>query len=153
MNESDFGTRDRRGHWRPNEPLNVGPLLDTPWRAGRVVRWLPAYLLPWNGLFFGIAVVFWLWLTPSREALADLSPHWVLLLFLRNCALVLFVFGTLELRLYVKRRQGARFKYNAAFPADQPSEVFAFRSQNITCLICITVGRRKPNPVSTTLIS
>lgn len=40
-------------------------------------------------------------------------------------------YGVLELRLYVKRRQGNHFKYNARFPADHPSDVFWFRSQGI----------------------
>jgi sterol desaturase/sphingolipid hydroxylase (fatty acid hydroxylase superfamily) len=30
-----------------------------------------------------------------------------------------------------KRKQGTRFKYNAKFPSDQPSDVFWFKSQNI----------------------
>ena len=63
--------------------------------------------------------------------LSSLAPGWIILLLLRNAFLILIVFGALELRLYVKRRQGTRFKYNGRFPADHPSDVFYFRSQTL----------------------
>jgi sterol desaturase/sphingolipid hydroxylase (fatty acid hydroxylase superfamily) len=129
MDDLQFGTRDERGHWHPDAALEVGPLLDTPWSLRRIVTWLPGYFFPWNALFFGVAVVFWTWLTPEREVLSILAPGWILLLLLRNAFLILIVFGALELRLYVKRRQGVRFKYNSRFPKDHPSDVFLFHSQ------------------------
>ncbi len=131
MDDLRFGTRDKRGNWAPNDPLSVGPLLDRPWSLTRVLKWLPGYFLPWNTLFLSIATVFWFWLTPSRDTLATLSVGWVAMLLLRNAALVLLLFGAFELRLYIRRRQGTHFKYNGRFPADQPSDVFLFRSQNI----------------------
>jgi sterol desaturase/sphingolipid hydroxylase (fatty acid hydroxylase superfamily) len=54
---------------------------------------------------------------------------------LRNAALVFVVYGLLELRLYMQKRQGNRFKYNGQFPADKPSDVFMFKSQNIDNII------------------
>lgn len=131
MDDLDYGTRDKRGHWRPNEPLSVGPLLDQPWSFWRVLRWLPSYLIPWNAMFLGTATLIWIWLTPERETLQTPEFGWVAAIFLRNVLLVFAVFGALELRLYVKRLQGTHFKYNARFPADQPSDVFLFGSQNI----------------------
>ena len=129
MDDLQFGTRDKRGHWRPDAALEVGPLLDTPWSLRRIVTWLPGYFFPWNALFFGVGVVFWTWLTPERDVLSVLAPGWIILLLLRNAFLILIVFGALEMRLYVKRRQGARFKYNSRFPKDHLSDVFLFRSQ------------------------
>ena len=126
-----FGTRDKRGNWRPDAPLQVGPLLDPPWSLKRVLKWIPGYFLPWNALFLGLATVFWFWLTPEPGTLQNLEFGWIALLFLRNAALILILYGLLELRLYVKRRQGNRFKYNGKFPADHPSDVFWFRSQMI----------------------
>lgn len=131
MDDLEYGTRDKRGNWRPDAPLQVGPLLDTPWSLTRVLKWIPGYLLPWNALFFALATVFWVWLTPSRETLQTLEPGWIGFLLLRNAALILVLFGFFEFRLYIKRRQGSRFKYNARFPADHPSDVFWFRSQGI----------------------
>lgn len=129
MDDLEFGTRDKRGNWRPDAPLQVGPLLDTPWSLIKVLKWIPGYLLPWNALFFALATVSWVWLTPSRETLQTLESGWIAYLLFRNAALIFALYGVLELRLYIKRSQGNQFKYNARFPADQPSEVFWFRSQ------------------------
>ncbi|WP_340301794.1 sterol desaturase family protein [Roseobacter sp. HKCCD7870] len=131
MDDLKYGTRDKRGSWRPNAPLIVGPLLDTPWSLVRVLKWIPSYLLPWNSLFFALATILWVWLTPSREALQSFELGWISFLLLRNAAMILVLFGILELGLYVKRRQGNHYKYNARFPADHPSDVFWFRSQSI----------------------
>ncbi len=131
MNDLDYGTRDKRGDWRPNKALQVGPLLDFPWSPVRVLKWLPGYFLPWNVAFMGVGALFWFYLTPSRETLQTIDWTWVLFLYARNAALILLLYGALELRLYVKRSQGNRFKYNGKFPADQPSDVFMFKSQNI----------------------
>ena len=131
MDEQDYGNRNRRGDWAPNKPLEVGPLLDWPWSPMRVLRWLPSYFLPWNVLFMAAGAVFWVWLTPSPESMQSLEAGWIAFILARNSALVLLLYGGLELRLYVKRRQGGRFKYNAKFPADQPSKIFFFGSQNI----------------------
>lgn len=131
MNDLDYGTRDKRGDWRPNEPLEVGPLLDFPWNPMRVLKWIPAYFFPWNVMFMVVGAVFWFYLTPGKETLQVLTWDWPLLLFLRNSALVLLIFGALEFRLYFRRSQGNRFKFNGKFPADQPSNVFLFKSQAI----------------------
>lgn len=135
MDDLQLGIRDKRGHWRPNDALKVSPLLAFPWSLKRVLTWLPSYFLPWNALFFGLATVSWLWLTPTKETLATFSWDWVALVFLRNAAIVLVVFGLLELRLYVRRRQANRFKYNPAFPADHRSSVFMFGHQAFDSII------------------
>lgn len=131
MDDLEYGTRDKRGNWRPNTPLLVGPLLDLPWSLVRILKWIPGYLLPWNALFFVLATVFWVWLTPSRETLQSFELGWIAFLLIRNAALILMLFGVLEFRLYIKRRQSNHFKYNARFPADHPSDAFWFRSQGI----------------------
>ena len=125
------GTRDKRGNWRPNAPLEVGPLLDMPWSARRVLAWLPHYLLPWNLAFFVMGALLWWLLAPSRETMETLGLGWIAWIFLRNCALVLAIYGALELRLYVGRRQEGRFKYNGKFPSDAKSDVFLFGLQNV----------------------
>lgn len=129
MDDSTYGSRDKRGHWRPRDPITPSPLLGRPWGLLRLLRWLPNFFLPWNALFFALALLSWLYLTPSRETLAVLNWEWVGLIYLRNAGLILLVFGALELRLYVQRGQGTDFKYNPRFPSDTPSNVFLFRSQ------------------------
>jgi sterol desaturase/sphingolipid hydroxylase (fatty acid hydroxylase superfamily) len=135
MDDLIFGTRNKRGDWRPNEALQVGALVNFPWNPVRVLKWLPGYFLPWNVAFVGIGAAFWFFLTPSRETLQTLSWDWALFLLLRNSALILVLYGALELRLYVKRTQGNRFKFNGSFPSDKPSDVFMFKRQNIDNII------------------
>ena len=72
---------------------------------------------------------------PATETMKTFSLGWIAYLFARNCAVVLIVYGLLELRLYISRGQGTHFKYNGKRPADQSSDVFMFRSQNIDNII------------------
>jgi sterol desaturase/sphingolipid hydroxylase (fatty acid hydroxylase superfamily) len=53
----------------------------------------------------------------------------------RNSLLILVIYGALELRLYVKRSQGNRFKFNGKWPSEQPSDVFMLKSQNTDNII------------------
>ena len=131
MDDGAFGTRDKRGDRRPAAAIQTAPVFVFPPQPLKFLRWLPGYLLPWNGLFFAVAAVFWFWLTPPTQTLQTLSPGWIAYLLVRNSALVLAFYGALELRLYVKRRQGARFKYNGKWPSEQQSNVFWFKNQNV----------------------
>lgn len=131
MDDLKFGTRNKRGDYVPNAALHGAPLLRWPFQPLKVIRWLPHYFLPWNALFFAFGAALWFWATPPRETLITLDWRWMALLLLRNALIVLVVFGALELRLYIRRKQGNRFKFNGAFPADKPSSVFMFRSQNL----------------------
>lgn len=135
MDDLQFGTRDKRGHWRPNDALTGAPLLAFPWSLKRVLKWLPSYFLPWNVCFFVLAAASWIWLTPSKETLTTLSWDWIALVLVRNSAITLVIFGLLELRLYVQRKQGNRFKYNPAFPSDSRSSVFMFGHQQLDSII------------------
>jgi sterol desaturase/sphingolipid hydroxylase (fatty acid hydroxylase superfamily) len=131
MDDLRFGTRNKRGDYSPNAPLEGAPLFRWPVQPGRLIRWLPHYFLPWNALFLVLGTVLWLWATPSRATLATLDWPWMAYLLARNAAIVLLVFGALELRLYIRRAQGNRFKFNGSFPGDKPSSVFMLGSQNI----------------------
>lgn len=135
MDDLQFGTRDKRGHWRPNDALSGAPLLAFPWSLSRVLKWLPSYFLPWNVVFFVLASISWLFLTPSKDIVSTLSLDWIALVFLRNSAIILVIFGLLELRLYVQRKQGNQFKYNPAFPSDSRSNVFMFGHQQLDSII------------------
>jgi sterol desaturase/sphingolipid hydroxylase (fatty acid hydroxylase superfamily) len=141
MDDLKFGKRNKRGDYSPTAPLEVAPLFVWPPSPARLLRWLPNYFLPWNALFFVLAVIFWQFLTPSRDTLQVLGWQWIALILLRNAALVFLLYGFLEWRLYTRRAQGNRFKFNALFPADKSSDVFLFKSQNIDSLIrCFGTG-------------
>lgn len=129
MEDLDIGNRDERGHWTPKEPAGVAPVFVLPPRPLAFLRWLPEYLLPWNLLFLATATLTWVWLTLSLGTMGTMSWGWPLLILARNAVLVAGLYGALELPLYLQRRQGSRFKYNPAFPADRPGRGFLLGSQ------------------------
>ncbi|MES2666509.1 MAG: sterol desaturase family protein [Pseudomonadota bacterium] len=135
MDDLNFGKRNKRGDFAPNAPLHVAPIIVWPPQPLKLLRWLPNYLLPWNLLFMAFAAVIWVYLTPSKETLQTLDWTWIAFILIRNATLVFVFFGAMELRLYTRRAQGNRFKFNALFPADKKSDVFLFGSQNIDNMI------------------
>ena len=76
-----------------------------PPRPKAFLRWLfgfPGYLYPYNGFFIAVTVVAWLFLTPPMEPMASFEPGWMIVLYLRNVAIVTLFFGAWHLRLYMK---------------------------------------------------
>lgn len=137
MDESKFGTRDRRGHWAPSKRIEYPPVFVRPFRIGQFAKWLfgyPGYLFPWNASYAAVAAVVWFWLTPSMARMQDMSADWVALIYLRNAAIVLVFFGAFHVRLYMQKRQGTAFKFNPNWPSKKAS-VFLFRNQNIDNMI------------------
>ena len=135
MDDLQFGTRNKRGDFAPKDPLQTAPLFVFPPQPLNFLKWLPSYFFPWNLLFMALAALFWFYLTPNIVTMQTLAPGWIIYLLVRNSLLVLIIYGTLELRLYMKRSQGTHFKFNGKWPAEQPSDVFMFKSQNIDNMI------------------
>jgi sterol desaturase/sphingolipid hydroxylase (fatty acid hydroxylase superfamily) len=135
MDDLMYGTRDQRGNWKPSGRLEIAPLFVLPPRPGDFLHWLPSYFLPWNLLFAASAAAYWQFVVPTPEAMQTLSWGWVLRLFLINCVAVFLFYGAFELRLYVRRAQGHRFKFNPKFPAEHRSAAFYFRHQNVDNII------------------
>ena len=135
MDDLKLGTRNKRGDWTPNKHLELAPYFTWPREPRKYLDWLIGYLFPWNMLFMALAVVSWLYLTPSIETLKTLAPGWIVYLLARNSLLVLIIYGALELRLYIKRAQANRFKFNGKWPSENPSDVFMFKNQNVDNII------------------
>jgi sterol desaturase/sphingolipid hydroxylase (fatty acid hydroxylase superfamily) len=135
MDDLKFGIRNKRGDWAPNDPLRPAPVFVLPPRPLEFLKWLPHYFLPWNAVFMASALVFWLWLTPGIDTLKTLAPGWIAFILARNIIAVFLFYGVFELRLYMRRRQGNLFKYNAKWPSESPSGVFMFSNQNIDNMI------------------
>jgi len=131
MDELKFGTRDKRGNYAPNEPAGTAPLFVFPPRPLAVLKWLPHYFFPYNAIFFLSALAWWTWIIPPVEVMQTLAWGWVVWLFAVNAGAVFLWYFAFELHLYIRRAQGNRFKYNGRFPADAPSDVFWFKSQNL----------------------
>jgi len=135
MDDLAYGTRNKRGDYSPKEPLKLAPYFTFPPSPSALWKWLPSYFLPWNVPFMALGALMWFVLTPSVETMKILAPGWILYLFALNALTVLIVYGALELRLYVKRAQGGRFKFNGLWPSERPSDVFMFKSQNVDNII------------------
>lgn len=130
MDETRYGRRDRREHYRPARRLEIAPFYRRPFRIRAVLAWLPGYFLPWNILFAASAVLWWWLILPDRSAMAELNAGWILWLLAVNAGAVLMFYGAFELRLYIRRSQGTRFKFNPAFPSDRPGKTFLFGRQD-----------------------
>ena len=141
MDDIKFGKRNKRGDYTPNTHLAPAPVFVWPPRPLKFLAWLPHYFLPWNAVFMGLGLFTWAYLTPLKETLQTLDWQWIGLILLRNSVLVFAIYGALEMHLYIRRAQGGRFKFNGVFPADKPSAVFLFKSQNIDNMIrCFGTG-------------
>ena len=135
MDDLAFGSRDKRGNWRPKERLETGALFAWPFSIAKFLKWLPGYFLPHNIVFMALGALIWFYLTPSRETLQTLSWDWALFILVRNLLAILVIYGVMEFWLYIKRAQGTHFKYNSRFPSEHPSGVFMFKSQTVDSII------------------
>ena len=131
MAEADLGTRNARGEWQPAELIQTPPVFVWPPRPLAFLKWLfgfPGYLAPWNLFFVAVALVSWLLLTPGLERMTRFEPGWMILIYLRNAAIMTVFFGAWHLRLYIRKAQGKRYKYNSRWLGTN-SKAFLFRNQ------------------------
>ncbi|HET7717886.1 MAG TPA: sterol desaturase family protein [Bauldia sp.] len=130
MAHADVEVRDRRGDWRPPR-IKSPPLFHLPFRPLAVLKWIfgwQGYLLPWNVTYAVVAILTWVFLTPTLPAMRTFEFWWVGVIFARNMALIFLVVGAWHLRLYVQQAQGTRFKYtNRWLARDNPT--FLFKNQ------------------------
>ena len=68
MDENDYGSRDQKGHYIPNE-LNIkNPLWIKPLNIKKIINWFfYSYIFSWNLFYFAVAFFSWIFLTPSLE--------------------------------------------------------------------------------------
>ncbi|MEE2775113.1 MAG: sterol desaturase family protein [Pseudomonadota bacterium] len=129
MDDSNFGTRNTRGDWFPKKKLEPAPIWLFPPQPKKIMKWLPAFFLPYNLLFMISAVVYWQLLVPPIDELKVLSINWTAKMLGVNMILTFIWYQGWEIPLYLSRKQGTRFKYNHKFPQDQKQKFFWFSSQ------------------------
>ena len=119
MDELKYGTKNKRGDFAPKEHLQIAPYFEFPPSPVKLLKFLKGYLFPWNIMYMALALLFWFYLTPDVETTKTLAPGWIAFILVRNAILVFVIYGLLELRLYIQRGQGNRFKFHGQFPARQ----------------------------------
>lgn len=131
MDDLQYGVRNKRGDWAPHQALELAPFWSWPPSVTKLLSWVLGYVWPWNLVSIATTALYWHFVVPDTETLRTLSWGWTLTLFAANWLGLLAYYGFFEWRYYRQRVQAGSFKYNGRFPADQPSDVFWFKSQNI----------------------
>ena len=131
MDDLTYGTRNKRGDFTPSKTLEIAPYWAWPPNFLKIIKWIPGYIWPWNAFHMATALLYWFYIVPDGEVMKTLSWGWALWLYGVNAGGIFVMYGAVELFYYVKRKQQTRFKYNARFPSDTPSDVFWFKSQNL----------------------
>ncbi len=130
LNDLDFGERNKRGDFRPHGAIGLPPFAGSQ-TATSYLAWLKGILWPWNALILGISVFWWFVVVPDMETMKTLEFGWIARLFVAKWVALCLWLGFFEWRLYVRKQQDRRFKYNAKFPSEQPLDYFWFKNQNI----------------------
>ena len=131
MDDLNYGTRNKRGDFTPSKTLEIAPYWAWPPNFLKIIKWIPGYIWPWNAFHMATALLYWFYIVPDGEVMKTLSWGWALWLYGVNAGGIFVMYGAVELFYYVKRKQQTRFKFNARFPSDNPSDVFWFKSQNL----------------------
>jgi sterol desaturase/sphingolipid hydroxylase (fatty acid hydroxylase superfamily) len=132
MDDALYGSRDKRGDWKPFKIIAYPPVFTWPVKPFKFARWLlgyPGFILPWNLLYAAVATGLW-FLLPSMETMRSLSIGWISYLLIQNFCIILVFFGAFHLRLYDRRSQGNSFKYNAKWLANN-SAAFVLGNQTV----------------------
>lgn len=127
----DLAGRDRRGDWKPPDPLRPAPVFVWPPQPAAFLRWLlgwEGFIFPWGVLYVSVTVFTWHLLTPDFSSMATIDAGWVAALAGRNLVLVAAVYSLFHVHLYTRRAQGLQFKYTNRWPATGNS-TFLFSNQ------------------------
>ncbi|MFT5449466.1 MAG: sterol desaturase/sphingolipid hydroxylase (fatty acid hydroxylase superfamily) [Gammaproteobacteria bacterium] len=123
--------RNAHGEWHPARAIALAPINAWPPRIGATLKWpfgYPGYLWPYNTFWLGVALITWFFLTPDLGAMHSFELWWVALIYARNFAFILILFGGMHLYLHVVKSQGDQFKFTTRPFATNESR-FAFKSQ------------------------
>lgn len=130
MNEQEWGTRDARGEWQPEDLPKPSPLFTWPIRPVKILLHLWHVLWPYNLIYIGMAVLCWQFFTPSLATTKTFEIGWIAQIFARDAVLVILVASSLHLRLYLTKGQGKKFKYNNNWLA-KGDKKFLFGNQTL----------------------
>ena len=117
-------------HFTPDLPLRQAPYFESPLSIRDSLLYLLNVWRPFNlrFLLLTLAVVSWVWFTPSLERAQEFRLDWILEIGLCNLIIVLVVAGGLHLLLYTFKRQGDDEHYDSR-PLVKNSSRFHFGDQ------------------------
>lgn len=123
--------RDRRGEWRPGQPVTFEPLFDTPVQPMRILKYIFGFpgLINLRFLFFlAVTLIAYGFFTPEMTRMETFAPGWMLEILARNIVMMVLFAGSLHVWLYSKRMQGRLKKYNGKWLAKNDKR-FLFNDQ------------------------
>ena len=141
IDDSQYGSRDKRGHLKPFKLSSNIPFFDWPFSITKNLKWLlgiPGYIFPWTFFYGSIAVLLWVYFTPSLETMKTFQLGWISYLLIRNLIIMLICGTALHFLLYIKKTQGDAFKFNPS-PMSKNNKNFFFKDQtkdNIFWTLC-----------------
>ena len=101
-------------NYHPELPLKFAPYYQRPFRLKQsLLHYLRSwYPLHTQFLFLPLAILVWLFFTPSLERAENFSVDWIAEIWLRNLILITVVAGGLHLWLHTYGKQGKSDKYD-----------------------------------------
>ena len=91
MNEKDFGYRNEKGFWIPNELLIPKPVLKDIFNLNKIFKNIfgfPGYLFPYNILWAVMALLIWFYFTPDIKTMKNFNLDWCLFIYVRNAVII-----------------------------------------------------------------
>lgn len=117
------------GDYQPESTIGIPSLYAWPPRPIAALKWLLiGMLFPWGHLLIALAFVSWYLLTPSLATMSEFEPGWIILIWLRNAALLTLVVGGLHWWLYLRRAQDRQYKFHDKWLATS-NEAFLWGDQ------------------------
>ena len=96
VDDTKLGTRDKRGDWKPNKLSTSAPIFHWPLNLFKILKWLigiPGYTIPWNFFYGALAVIMWLYFTPSLSTMKNFHYEWMGYILLRIIFYILELLG------------------------------------------------------------
>ena len=130
MSDKSTYTPDKYWNFTPELPLRMAPYFDKPKSLMAILKHFVSMWHPLRMpiLFLGIAIIVWLYFTPSLERAAEFRWDWIFEIWLRDMVLILSICGGAHLYLYTFNAQGDDLKYDSK-PLEKNSKRFHFGNQ------------------------
>ena len=84
MDDTAYGTRNKRGDWAPKGAIELPPLLGQPFNVAKIIKWIPGYLFPWNAFHMAMTLIYWAYVIPDVETMRTIGWGWALWLYCVN---------------------------------------------------------------------